>query len=228
MMKSKELRVKAWESLKGKYWMAFLATLIAGIIGSIGNSVVSFGQNMAGVPSMVDPATMDSVMLTGAIVILVIALVATFIGALLAIFVSSPLQVGVSGYFIKNTDSKPALSEIFAGFKTKYGRNVGAMLLVGVKTVLWSLLFVIPGIIKGFEYAIIPYILADDPTISTKDAFKKANTLMKGNKWRLFKLEFSFIGWILLSVLTFGVGVLFLMPYLNAAMAEFYVELKTK
>ena len=99
---------------------------------------------------------------------------------------------------------------------------------MGVKIFLWSLLFIIPGIIKSYEYAIIPYILADDATISTNDAFKRAKVLMTGNKWRLFKLEFSFIGWGLLCCLTFGVGVLFLMPYLNAAMAEFYVELKNK
>jgi uncharacterized membrane protein len=89
-------------------------------------------------------------------------------------------------------------------------------------------LFVIPGIIKSYEYAIIPYILADDPKISSKDAFKKARQMMKGNKWRLFKLNLSFIGWGVLCVLTLGVGSLFLVPYVSAASAEFYVELKNK
>ena len=116
----------------------------------------------------------------------------------------------------------------FSGFKTKYGRNIGTLLLVSIKTVLWTLLFIIPGIIKSYEYAIIPYILADDEEISSKDAFKKAKQMMKGNKWRLFKLNFSFIGWMLLCVLTLGIGTLFLIPYVNAANAEFYVELKNK
>ena len=205
-----------------------MVTLIAGLIGSVANSIVSFGQNAAGIPSMFDLAEMDATMLAGAGLILVIALIATLVGALIAIFINSPLSVGVNNYFIKNTDSTPALSEIFSGFKVKYGRNVGAMLLVGIKTVLWTLLFIVPGIIKAYEYAIIPYILADDATISTKDAFKKAHELMKGNKWRLFKLEFSFIGWFVLCVLTFGISVFFLMPYVNAATAEFYVELKNK
>ena len=89
-------------------------------------------------------------------------------------------------------------------------------------------MFIIPGIIKTYEYAIIPYILADDPEISSKDAFKKAKQMMKGNKWRLFKLEFSFIGWAVLCVLTLGIGMFFLIPYVNAAAAEFYVELKNK
>ena len=110
----------------------------------------------------------------------------------------------------------------------KYRRNIGTLLLVGIKTALWSFLLVIPGIIKSYEYAIIPYILADDAEISSKDAFKKAREMMKGNKWRLFKLNFSFIGWGILCVLTFGVGTFFLMPYVSAASAEFYAELKNK
>ena len=116
--------------------------------------------------------------------------------------------------------------DAFSGFKVQYGRNIVTLLLVGIKTVLWTLLFIIPGIIKSYEYAIIPYILADDPEISSKDAFKKAKQMMNGNKWRLFKLEFSFIGWTLLCVLTLGIGTFFLIPYVNAATAEFYVELK--
>ena len=85
----------------------------------------------------------------------------------------------------------------------------------------------IPGIIKSYEYAIIPHILADDPEISSKDAFKKAKEMMNGNKFRLFKLNISFIGWYVLCFVTFGIGIFFLMPYINAATAEFYVELKS-
>ena len=226
MMKSKELRAKAWESLKGKYWLAFAVTIIAGLIGSISNVFVSFAQELSEVLGLVDPAELDATMQAGALVLNGVVAVSAIIGLILGIFVTDPLTVGVCNYFIKNTDSKPSISETFSGFKVSYGRNVGTLLLVGIKTVLWTLLFVIPGIIKSFEYAIIPYILADEPEISSKDAFKKAKQMMKGNKWRLFKLEFSFIGWTLLCILTFGLGALFLMPYLNAATAEFYVELK--
>lgn len=228
MMKSKELRAKAWASLKGKYWMAFVAVLIAGLICSVGNSIVSFAQGAAEIPGMVDPAEMDNTMKLGALFISGIAIVSAIVGFLICTFVNGPMNVGLSKYFILNSESAPALSEIFAGFKVKFGRNAGAMLLVGIKTVLWTCLLIVPGIIKSFEYAIIPYILADDDIISTKDAFKKANALMKGNKWRLFKLDFSFIGWFVLCVLTLGVGTFFLIPYLNAAMAEFYLELKNK
>ena len=226
MLKSKELRAKAWESLKGKYWMAFVVTLVTGLIGSIGNTFITFGQELSAVLGLVDPAEMDSTMALGALVLNGVVIVAAIIGFLFALFVTSPLTVGLCNYFIKNTDSKPSFNDAFSGFKVKYGRNIGTLLLVGIKTVLWSILFIIPGIIKTYEYAIIPYILADDPEISSKDAFKKAKQMMTGNKWRLFKLEFSFIGWFLLCVLTLGIGTLFLIPYVNAATAEFYAELK--
>ena len=225
-MNSKELRAKAWESLKGKYWTAFFVSLVAGFLSSLSNGFSSFGQNLSQVLGLVNPSELDSVMAMGAFVLNGVAISSAIIGLLFGLLVSSPLTVGVCNYFIKNVDSKPSFKEVFSGFKVKYGRNIITLLLVSIKTILWSLLFIIPGIIKTYEYAIIPYILADDPEISSKDAFKKAKEMMTGNKWRLCKLEFSFIGWILLSTLTFGIGVFFLEPYMQAAIAEFYAELK--
>ena len=226
MMNSKQLRAKAWESLKGKYWKAFFVCLVLGLLVSIGTSFVTAAQNMTDVVNMVDPAELDSTMQLGALVLSGAALVSALIGFLINLFVGDAAEVGLANYFIKNIDSNPSFKEAFSGFKVKYGRNIGTLLLVGIKTVLWTLLFVIPGIIKTYEYAIIPYILADDANISSKEAFKKANQMMKGNKWRLFKLQFSFIGWGVLCVLTVGVGTFFLIPYVNAANAEFYAELK--
>ena len=226
MMKSKELRVKAWNSLKGKYWMAFAVSIVLGLIASIGNSMITTSQNLINIVNAVEPSELDNTMLLGALVLTGTSLITCIIGTLISIFVGSPADIGLFNYYIKNTYSKPSFKEAFSGFRVKYGRNVGALLLMSIKTCLWTLLFIVPGIIKSYEYAIIPYILADDSEISTKDAFKKAKQMMTGNKWRLFKLNFSFFGWFLLCVLTFGLGTLFLMPYLNAANAEFYMELK--
>ena len=228
MLKSKELRSKAWKSLKGKYWMAFIVLLVLGILTSIGNGMVTCSQNVIDIVNMVDPSQMDSTMELGALVLVGASLVIAIIGLVISIFVGNAATVGLCNYFIKNTDSKPSFADGFSGFKVKYRRNIGTLLLIGIKEVLWGLLFVIPGIIKSFEYAIIPYILADDAEITSKEAFKKAKVMMKGNKWRLFKLNFSFIGWAILCVLTLGVGTFFLMPYIAAANAEFYVELKSK
>ena len=228
MLKSKELRAKAWRSLKGKYWMAFVVVLVLGVLVSIGSNLVTCSQNMTELLGMVDPSEMDSTMELGAAVISGVASVFGVVGFFVSVFVGHAATVGLSHYFIKNTDSKPCFADAFSGFKVKYLRNVGTLFLANIKTALWTLLFVVPGIIKIFEYAIIPYILADDAGISSKEAFKKARAMMKGNKWRLFKLSFSFIGWGILCALTLGIGTLFLMPYINAATAEFYVELKNK
>ena len=226
MMKSKELRAKAWNSLKGKYWMAFGVVLVLGLLCSIGTSFVMLSQSMTEIVNMADPAQLEGEMLLGAFVLTGAALVSALIGFVICLLVNNAAEVGMANYFIKNTDSKPSFADAFSGFRVKYGRNIGTLLLAGIKVVLWSFLLIIPGIIKAYEYAIIPYILADDPEISSKDAFKKAKQMMNGNKWRLFKLEFSFIGWFVLCILTLGIGTFFLVPYLNAAMAEFYVELK--
>lgn len=228
MLKSKELRAKAWNSLKGKYWKAFLVVLVLGALLSIGTGLVSYSQAMTDLVRMADPAQMDSTAKLGATVISVAALAVCLVGLLISIFVGNAATVGMSHYFLKNTNSNPSFADAFSGFKVKYRRNTGTLLVMGIKLALWSLLFAIPGIIKSYEYAIIPYILADDAEISSKAAFKKAKEMMKGNKWRLFKLNFSFIGWEILCVLTLGLGTFFLLPYINAANAEFYAELKNQ
>lgn len=227
MLKSKELRAKAWNSLKDKYWMAFIVVIVSGLLVSIGTGLVSAAQSMMDIVNMVDPSEMDSTMELGAVVINIMAFVLCIAGLMISIFIGNAASVGLTNYFIKNTNSTPAFADAFSGFKVRYRRNIGTLLLVGIKVVLWSILFVIPGIIKSYEYAIIPHILADDPEISSKDAFKKAKEMMNGNKFRLFKLNISFIGWYVLCFVTFGIGTFFLMPYINAATAEFYVELKS-
>ena len=228
MLKSKELRAKAWESLRGKYWMAFLVAIVLGALGAVGGGMITCSQDILDIVNVVDLSAVDHTVLLGAAVLTVAALLITVIGLLLSIFIGGAAKVGLCNYFIKNTDSRPSFKDAFSGFKVKYSRNIGTLLLVAIKVFLWTLLLVIPGIIKTYEYAIIPYILADEPAISSGDAFRKARELMKGNKWRLFKLEFSFIGWFALSFFTLGIGAFFLLPYVEAAKAEFYVELKNK
>ena len=228
MLTSKELRAKAWNSLKGKYWRAFLVILVLGLLASGGTSLQTSSQTLTETINLVDPSEMDETMELGAAVVGTIATVMAVVGMAISLFVGNAADVGLAHYFILNTDSKPSFADAFYGFKVKYLRNIGTLLLVGIKLALWSLLLVVPGIIKSFEYAIIPYILADDPEISSKEAFRKAKEMMMGNKWRLFKLNLSFFGWFVLCVVTCGLGTPFLLPYVSAANAEFYAELKNK
>ena len=96
-----------------------------------------------------------------------------------------------------------------------------------MKIFLWTLLFIIPGIIKAYSYAMVPYILAENPNLSTKEALDLSKKMMYGNKGRLFCLQISFIGWMILCALTLGIGYIFLAPYQKASEAYFYKDIST-
>lgn len=95
----------------------------------------------------------------------------------------------------------------------------------GMLIFLWSLLFVIPGIIASYRYAMTPYILAENMDLSVMEAISESKRLMKGNKLRLFFMELSFLGWQILCVLTLGIASLWVGPYMEAAKAAFYREI---
>ena len=96
---------------------------------------------------------------------------------------------------------------------------------MSIFTFLWSLLLVIPGIIKSYSYSMAGFIMSENPEMSAKEAMEVSMRMMKGNKWRLFCLQLSFIGWGILCVFTVGIGYLWLNPYMNAATAAFYDEI---
>ena len=103
------------------------------------------------------------------------------------------------------------------------------MFLEGLYIFLWSLLFIIPGIIKTYEYLMVPYILAENPELSTKEVFARSKQMMTGDKWNAFVLQLSFLGWILLSVFTCGILLIFYVgPYSELTYAELYAVLKQK
>lgn len=144
------------------------------------------------------------------------------------IFVADPLIVGGKRYFLKareGTNTKiGVLGEVF---QKEHWLNVTViMFLRNIYNALWYLTIVV-GVIKTYEYRMIPYILAENPKIKRKDAFKLSKQMMKGNKWKTFILDMSFFGWNFLSVLTFGLlSILYVNPYNAATMAELYVTLK--
>ena len=114
-------------------------------------------------------------------------------------------------------------------FKIGYGnllRNVGGMLLVGVFTFLWTLLLIIPGIIKSLAYSMTPFILKDYPELSANQAINLSMKMMEGRKFDLFYLYLSFIGWGILALFTLGIGYLWLMPYMYTSTAAFYQNVK--
>ena len=119
----------------------------------------------------------------------------------------------------------PEAGALFAPFK-QYARTVGAVLLVFVYTLLWTLLLVIPGIIKAYSYSMTFYILRENPEMTAGDAITASQKMMDGHKRDLFLLSLSFIGWAILASITFGIGYLWLIPYIYTAYAAFYETLK--
>lgn len=114
---------------------------------------------------------------------------------------------------------------LFDGFKD-YWRIFTTMFLQGLYTALWTLLLIVPGIIKTYSYSMTPYILKDNPDMRNNEAIEKSMAMMNGHKMDLFLLDLSMIGWHILSILTLGIGYLFLLPYIYTTHAHFYEDLK--
>ena len=157
-------------------------------------------------------------------VLLVAVLSSVFVGSLL---LGGVLIVGLSVVLLQiSRFGKSGIESLFDGFRNGLGNNIVASVLVQIFTFLWALLFIIPGIVKSYSYSMTYFILADNPEMSATDAINASRKMMDGNKWRLFCLDLSFIGWYLLSILTLGILALWISPYNMMARAEFYESLK--
>ena len=151
------------------------------------------------------------------------ALSATVIGSLAL----GLLTVGLAAFFLDALRSEKASFEsFFKGFTEYLGTKLLSMILVSIYTALWAILLYIPAIVKSYAYAMTPYILLDKPELSANEAITDSRMMMRGHKWELFLLDLSFIGWILLSLLTLGILFIYVIPYMQAARAEFYRNLK--
>lgn len=147
------------------------------------------------------------------------------IGWILSMLISGPMIFGLTTFtlsFIRNEEAK--ISQIFDGFKI-FEKTFIAYLLMVLFTLLWTLLLIVPGIIAAISYSQLFYILADDQKLSPKEALKKSKKMMYGYKWKYFCLNLRFLGWGILSLLTLGVGFLWLFPYVQVTKAKFYEEL---
>ena len=163
-----------------------------------------------------------------AILFFIVMLIATAFSLAIRYFLMAPFEYGCRKLFRKNLDEPAKLSNIVYVFDSKNYKNVvKTAFLRDLFIFLWSLLFIIPGIIKSYEYRLVPYIVSEDPTINFRSALDQSKELMKGNKWRTFVLDLSFIGWDLLSALSFGLaGIFFVEPYKAATDAALYESIK--
>jgi uncharacterized membrane protein len=147
---------------------------------------------------------------------------------LVEIFLLLPLEVGFINAFRKllvKLDTN-IVGNVFDF--SNYWRKIGGMVWMSLLTFFWSLLFIIPGIVKAFSYAMTPFILDEYPELTPVEAIHRSRMMMKGHKFDLFWLYLSFIGWAILCVITCGIGFLWLAPYVQTAEAAFYEEVKAE
>ena len=158
-------------------------------------------------------------------IIVFVALMAVFI--LLDVFIFNPLEVGCKKYYLRNLNEPAQVGNIGYAFDNNYKNITKTMFFRDLFTVLWTLLFIIPGIVKSYEYQMIPYLLADNPQMTKEQAFEESKRMMQGQKWKAFVLDLSFIGWIILSALTLGIlGIFYVQPYMDATHAALYEALR--
>lgn len=147
--------------------------------------------------------------------------------SLLNVFVFNPLKVGGYYFFKKNNHEKAEVNELISAFKSNYANSMVTTLLTDVFTLLWTLLFIVPGIVKSYSYAMVPFLIADHPDLQPMEVIKKSQQMMDGYKWQAFVLDLSFLGWQILSILTLGIlGIFYVNPYYYQTKAGLYEFLK--
>ena len=216
-MNASELRLKARQSLTGNYWPAVLVAFVASIFGALLVNGGSFSIN-------IEERFSEVFGNLPAIVKWYLAIVGSTAGvlSLVNLILGGVIQLGYASYLLKQHDREICeTKELFSKFDY-FGPGFLQLLLRNIFTALWSILLVIPGIIKSLGYSMTPFLMVENPTLTAKEAIKLSQEKMMGHKWELFCMSLSFIGWSILATLTGGIGYIFLNPYMNAAYAAFY------
>ena len=161
------------------------------------------------------------------LVFLVIFVVALAIAFAITAFLLNPLELGCKRFFLRNLNMKAEVKEVCFSFDHSYMNIVKTLFFRDLYTFLWSLLFIIPGIVKAYEYQMIPFLLAEQPDMPKEQAFAISRQMMKGQKWKAFVLELSFLGWSILSMFTLGIlGLFYVNPYKYSTKAALYETLR--
>ena len=161
------------------------------------------------------------------LVFLVIFVVAFAIAFAISAFLLNPLELGCKRFFLRNLNMKAEVKEVCFSFDHSYMNIVKTLFFRDLYTFLWSLLFIIPGIIKAYDYQMIPYLLAEQPDMPKEQAFAMSRQMMKGQKWKAFVLDLSFLGWSILSMFTLGIlGLFYVNAYKYSTKAALYETLR--
>ncbi len=188
-------------------------------------SVEVNGQDLDGIKNNVPVAILSTA-------VMFLILIGVTVGLMVLALVLNPLNVGARKFFIQNAsnpETKVDGLNVGFGFGKNYRDIVFSMLGTQMITLLWTLLLIVPGIYKAYCWRLVPFIIADNPELSGKEARAKSNAMMNGSKWASFVLDLSFVGWKLVGALTFGIlNIVFTNPYEAATDTELYLELKSQ
>jgi len=224
------LKEYAWASLKNFYFKAVLVSLVFGLLG--GGEVlrlerrIDLDQMTSQAPELFDPSIFNPFYWSLLLFVAIALIIGLVLGLCWSLFVAGPLEVGHNRFYLESRFQDSPFARLFYAFSCgSYGNIVKTQFLAKLKIFLWSLLFVIPGIIKSYEYAMVPYLLAENPAMPSERAFELSRDMMEGRKWDLFVLDLSFFGWELLASIVV-IGGIFLQPYIEATHAEVYLWLR--
>ncbi len=213
-------------AFKKNYVSAVVVALLMGIFGTVSgeSSARRVSENSDIYSGNLFNVGMINGLLAGiATVVILIVLVAK-------VFVGNLLKMGGYRFFILNQTAQPGIGTLLDGFRSGHYVNIVlTMFLRDLFTALWSLLLVVPGIVKHYEYLMVPYIIAENPAMDYKEAFQISKQMMDGEKMEAFIMDLSFLGWYLLSAVTCGLlAIFYVNPYVQASFAEMYTFNKQK
>ena len=213
-------------AFKKNYVSAVVVALLMGIFGTVSGE--SSARRVSENSDIYSGNLFNVGMITGllagiATVVILIVLVAK-------VFVGNLLKMGGYRFFILNQTAQPGIGTLLDGFRSGHYVNIVlTMFLRDLFTALWSLLLVVPGIVKHYEYLMVPYIIAENPAMDYKEAFQISKQMMDGEKMEAFIMDLSFQGWNLLSAVTCGLlAIFYVNPYVQASFAEMYTFNKQK
>ena len=231
-----DFRSIARNALSGRWTVAVIAGLIASLLGAvasngpeiklnINDSGANVGMEFAGQQIYTSGGGWNEALFGFAASGAAFVILAAIVMAVVYLILGSVVGVGYARFNLDLVDRRkePEIGTLFGYFKF-WKTTAVASFLQGLFVFLWSLLFIIPGIVASYSYAMTRYILAEHPDMTASEAIERSKEMMSGNRFRLFCLQFSFIGWDLLCILTLGIGNLWLTPYKQAAEAAFYRE----
>lgn len=214
--------------LKKSYFQALVVSIMLSILsgGTGASAAYRIGsEDWENVAGQLGPNIASAIL----IALIGIISIAAIFKTIFSIMVAAPFTVGAQRYFLESTQFRFSMSNVIYGFSCGHYTNVIlTMLLKNIYQFLWSLLFFFPGVVKGYAYSMVPFILAENPAISPKQAIDISCRMTRGHKWNMFVLDLSFFGWYLLGMILFFIGTLFVNPYYNSTHAQLYLALRSE